>query len=218
MSGVTYPNESDEYRAARNELLEAEIELRAHVEKVAAMRRELPLGGVTEGYAFAAAKDGARVSLSELFAPGKEALFLYGFMFAPTAETPCPLCTSFLDSLNANEPHLSQNINVAVAARAPIAKLRALAEARGWNNLRLLSSHDNTFQADYHAEKGDSQMPMANVFVKRDGAVRHYWGSEMLFAPTDTDSRHVDMLWPLWNVLDLTPQGRGTDWYPKLSY
>jgi predicted dithiol-disulfide oxidoreductase (DUF899 family) len=221
MTAVTYPNETTVYRAARNALLEAEAELRDQTERVAAMRRELPPGGtLTEDYAFDELTGGAKrsVELSELFANGQDSLFLYGFMFGQTADSPCPLCTSFLDSLNANAPHITQQISMAVSARAPIDKLQRFADGRGWNNLRMVSSHGNSYQSDYHAEKGDSQVPMANVFVRRDGVIHHHWGSELLFAPSDTDSRHIDMMWPLWNVLDLTPQGRGGGWYPQLSY
>ena len=220
MAELKYPNESNAYRAARNELLEAEAELRAHIERVAALRRALPLGGeVPQDYAFEA--EGGSVKLSELFAGAMDTLFLYGFMFGPNAEKPCPLCTSFLDSLDGNAPHLQQRINVAVSARAPFERLKALAAARGWNNLRIVSSANNSYQADYFAEtQQHGQMPMANVFVRRDGKIHHSWGSELLYAASDDgcDSRHIDLLWPLWNVLDLTPDGRGSDGYPALSY
>nr|NIU78056.1 DUF899 domain-containing protein [Gammaproteobacteria bacterium] len=94
----------------------------------------------------------------------------------------------------------------------------AYARERGWDRLRMLSSQDNSFGADYFTEneKGD-QMPMANVFVRRDGTVRHFWGSEMLYADVDGQPRHMDLMWPLWNVLDTTPEGRGSDWYPSLA-
>src|SRR5262249_7091119 len=117
--------------------------------------------------------------------------------------------------------HLEQTIALAVTAKSPIARIRELARGRGWDHLRLVSSNGTTYQGDYHGEiASGEQMPMMNVFVKRRGVVHHFWASEMLFAHglDGLDSRHIDMLWPLWNVLDLTPGGRGKDWYPELSY
>jgi predicted dithiol-disulfide oxidoreductase (DUF899 family) len=219
---IRFPNESDVYRAARADLLKAEAELRDHVERVAAQRRKLPLGGkVKEDYVFDETVEGEKrqTRMSELFADDKDTLFLYGFMYGPKAEAPCPLCTSFLDSLNGSQPHISQRINLAVSARAPIDRITKLASSRGWDNLRLLSSSDNSFQSDYFAEtEKHGQMPMANVFVRRDGVIHHFWGSELLYGPSDADSRHIDLMWPLWNVFDTTPDGRSADWYPKLKY
>ena len=126
---------------------------------------------------------------------------------------------TMLDSLNGNAPHIAQRINLAFSARASIDRITKLASSRGWNNLRLLSSAGNSFQSDYFAEtEQHGQMPMANVFVRRDGAIHHYWGSELLYGPSDADSRHIDLMWPLWNIFDTTPEGRGADWYPKLKY
>ncbi len=224
MTQPRFPNESEPYREARRKLLEAEAALRDQCERVAALRRQLPLGGrVPEDYAFdEMGADGQvhQVRLSELFAPGKDSLFLYGFMFGPRMKAPCTMCTSILDGLNGNAQHVSQRVNVAVSARSPIERIVEFACSRGWNHLRMLSSAGNTFQADYHAEDAEgNQWPMANVFVKRDGAVHHFWGSELMFEAFEGgDMRHVDLLWPLWNVLDLTPEGRGTDWFPRLSY
>lgn len=213
-----YPNESGEYRGAREELLKAESDLREGVERVAALRRGLPLGGaVREDYVFQGA--GGPVKISELFADGKDSLFLYSYMFSPEMESPCPLCTSFLDALDAQAPHIEQRINVAVTAKSPFERVAAVAKGRGWHNMRLLSDGETSYHADYLGEAPDgSQMPMANVFVRREGRIHHWWGSELLFVPTEVgDRRHIDMMWPLWNVLDTTPEGRG-DIYPKLEY
>ena len=225
---IRFPNESDEYRTARNRLLEAERELREKTEAVAAQRRALPLGGeITTDYVFdegptdlESTSTAKEVRLSGLFG-NKDTLVLYGYMFGPTAKAPCPLCTSFLDGLEGQAHHLTQHVALAVSARSPIARVRELGRARGWRRLRLLSSSRSGYQRDYHAEIDDAhQMPMMNIFAKRDGKVFHTWGSELLYAenPEGMDSRHIDILWPLWNVLDLTPAGRGTQWYPKLGY
>ncbi len=223
MGPPTFPNESAEYRAARNALLEAEAALRQQVEEVAALRRKLPLGGrVKEDYVFDEIVSGkvAQVRLSELFAPGKDSLFVYGYMFGPQRERACPLCTSMLDGLNGNARHITQRLNLAVVARSPIERIQAFGASRGWTDLRLLSSANNSYQADYFAEDGEgNQWPMANVFVRRGGAVHHFWGAELMFHKFEGgDMRHVDPIWPLWNVLDLTPEGRGDSWYPALSY
>jgi predicted dithiol-disulfide oxidoreductase (DUF899 family) len=219
-----YPNETQEYREAREELLGAEDSLRAQLERVADLRRNLPLGGeVKQDYRFEEQDSRGRVrstSLGDLFARGQTSLLIYGFMFGPEMEQACPMCTSFLDSLNGAAPHIGQRISIAVCARSPIGRLTEFASGRGWNNLRIISSENNSYQFDYLAEGEDqSQWPMANVFVRREGAIHHFWGSELLFRPYSTgNTRHIDLLWPLWNVLDLTPEGRGGDWYPALAY
>src|SRR5579883_799838 len=221
---IHYPNESREYREARNRLLEAEIELRRQTERVAEMRRELPIGGkLKEDYIFEELKDGKSVKahFSELFEPGKDTLVLYSFMFHPEDENPCPMCSAMLDALNGQVRHLEQRINLAVVAKAPIEKLRRWTDKRGWNRLHLLSSYHTTYNHDYHGEdEGGDQLPNLNVYQKRADGIYHTYSTEALFAPTDTgqDARHIDPIWPLWNVLDLTPEGRGTNWYPKHEY
>jgi predicted dithiol-disulfide oxidoreductase (DUF899 family) len=216
---VRFPNESAKYRAKRNELLRAEMDLRTHVERVAALRRKLPLGGeVRDDYVFEGA-DGS-VKLSDLF--GKhDTLVLYNFMYGPRMKDACPMCTSMLDSLNGAAAHLTQRVGLAVVAKSPIARIQDFARERGWDQLRLVSSADNSYNRDYQGETADgNQMPMLNVFTLRNGRIHHVWSSEMLFPPPGRgqNHRHVDMIWPLWNVLDLTPDGRGSDWYPRLSY
>jgi predicted dithiol-disulfide oxidoreductase (DUF899 family) len=241
--GVTFPGESKEYRAARERLLEREIELRRAMEAVAGARRELPRGGVVvEDYVFeGAGADGnpTDVRLSELFASGKDSLVIYSFMFprdpgddrpgpasGETAlleleEGPCPSCVALLDQLDGAAEHASQHINLAVVAKTPLARLLTFGEERGWRRLRLLSSADNTYNRDYHAETPEgSQRPMLNVFHRDGQTIRHFWGSELFYAPTDPgqDPRHAGTIEPLWNLFDLTPEGRGTDWDEQLHY
>jgi predicted dithiol-disulfide oxidoreductase (DUF899 family) len=235
---MRFPGETNEYREARDRLLEAEIELRRSIERVAAARRELPLGGpVPEDYVFEG--PGGEVRFSELFEPGKDTLVIYSFMFPrhpgderpgpsegqtarlPLAETPCPSCTSILDSLDGAAPHITQRVNLAVVAKSSLPRILAFAKERGWRRLRLLSSAGNTYNRDYFAETPEgNQMPILNVFVRSGDVVRHVWGTELMDAPVEPgeEPRHVDLIWPLWNVLDLTPEGRGTDWQPSLSY
>lgn len=221
MSNISFPNESPAYRRARAKLLEAEIALRQQVAVLAALRRALPPGGeVPQDYEFQrfdAHGNIEDVALSSLFARGKKSLLIYDFMYGPDMQKPCVMCSSMLDALNGNARQISERINLAIVARSPIERIVAFAKKRGWHNLTILSSANNTFQRDYFGEtEGGDQLPMANVFVKEDKLVRHFWGSEMLYAGLDGQPRHVDLLWPLWNAFDLTPEGRGTDWYPSV--
>jgi predicted dithiol-disulfide oxidoreductase (DUF899 family) len=226
----TFPGETEQYRRARDELLRAEMDLRAREGAVAAQRRELPLGGeVPSDYTFERWDERAHatreVRLSELFEDGKDTLFVYSFMFIPgekglPLEVGCPSCTSIIDAVDGQVPHLSQRISIAVEAKAPIERFQAHARTRGWRHARLLSSANNTYRRDYHAELADGeQLPLATVFVKRDGRIHHVWSSELFLVAPDPgqDPRHVDFIWPLWAVLDRTPAGRG-DWHPELSY
>jgi predicted dithiol-disulfide oxidoreductase (DUF899 family) len=241
--GITFPGESAEYRAARDRLLEQEIELRRAMEAVAVARRQLPPGGVVpEDYVFqgrGADGDPTEVRLSELFAPGKDALVIYSMMFPrdpaddrpgpaggrtallPLLQGPCPSCTALLDQLDGAAEHVSQRVNLAVAGKAPISHILMFAEERGWRRLRLLSSAGTTYNRDYFGETTEGhQRPMLNVFHRDGETIRHFWGSELLYAPTEPgqDPRHVGTIEPLWNLYDLTPAGRGSDWDEQLSY
>lgn len=224
---LSFPNESTDYRVARNQLLQREIELRRMAEEVAAARRALPPGGiVAQDYAFQQAEPGGtptEVRLSELFVRGKDTLVIYNFMF-PSAlddDGPCPHCTSILDALDGAAQHITQRVNFAVVAKAPVSRLLAHAHQRGWRGLRLLSSAGNTYNRDYFGEDAQgAQMPMLNVFRREGEVIRHFWGSELLYASAGPgqEARHVDPIIPLWNLFDFTPEGRGTDWMPELSY
>jgi len=184
------------------------------------MRRKLPLGGrIPEDYGF---DEGTQtVKLSDLFRNNLDTLVLYSFMFGPEMKQACPMCTSFLDSLDGAAPHISQRVNLAVVAKSPIARLRAFAQDRGWRNLRLLSSAGNTYNRDYHGEtSGGNQLPLLTVFARRGEKIHHTYSTELLFAPPEKgqNERHIDMAWPLWNLLDFTPEGRGENWFPRLTY
>jgi predicted dithiol-disulfide oxidoreductase (DUF899 family) len=217
---MPFPGESARYRTARNRLLEAETELRRQVERVARMRRKLPLGGpLKEDYVFDAGA-GRQVKLSELFRDGKNTLLIYSYMFGPKMAQPCPMCTSFLDSIEGAVDHFTQSANLAVVVKSPIARGKKTAKQRGWRRLSLLSSADNSYNIDYHGENAaGGQLPMMNVFVRRNGKIHHSYATELHFMPPDQgqNQRHIDMMWPLWNMLDLTPEGRG-DFFPSLDY
>ena len=218
-NGVRFPNESDEYRRARDALLTEEIELRRHIERVAEQRRALPPGGeVTKRYRFVGEK--GPVEFAELFGD-KQTLAIYSYMFGPERKRPCPMCTSLLSAWDGETPDIEQRIALAVIARSPIERLVAFKQERGWRYLKLYSDTSGDYSRDYHAlapsgEEGAS----LDVFTRRDGTIRHFWSGEMGFATADPgqDPRGAPDLMPLWTILDSTPEGRAPDWYPKLSY
>ena len=218
----TFPGESSAYREARNRLLKEELDLRDWIEAVAALRRKLPPGGhLKQDYTFEEI-DGSGVvkpiAFSGLFAAGKDSLIIYNFMYAADWEKPCPMCTSILDAFNGNAAYVNDRAGLVVVAKAPIRKLKACGDDRGWDLLRLLSSEKNSFNTDYNAEfpsRYGVHHPVLHCFVRRDGAIYHSWSSELLYVKSEGQPRHVDLMWPLWNLLDLTPEGRGTDWYPQ---
>lgn len=225
MSTIAFPNETAGYRAAREDLLEQEKELRSKVAAVAAARAALPPGGlVREDYVFErAGSDGAPepVHFSELFAPGKDSLVVYSFMFGPERTSPCAGCTSLLDPLDGATPHIVQRVNFAVVAGSPVERLQAFAREHGWPHLPLLSTAGNAFNRDYHGEtESGSNVPMCNVFHRYEDGIRHFWGAELLFAESEPgqDARSNDQFDPIWHIFDLTPGGRGTDWDPQVSY
>jgi predicted dithiol-disulfide oxidoreductase (DUF899 family) len=241
--GIAFPGESPQYRAARDRLLDREIELRRTMEAVAAGRRQLPSGGVlAEDYVFQGpGANGAPtdVRLSELFTPGRDSLLIYSFMFprdsgderpgpasGQTAlmalkDGPCPSCVALLDQLDGAAEHASQHLNLAIVAKAPLPHILTFARERGWRRLRLLSSAANTYNRDYLAESAEAaQRPMLTVFHRDGEVIRHFWSSELFYAPRDSgqDPRHVGTLEPLWNLFDMTPEGRPPDWDEQLSY
>ncbi|MDG2535535.1 DUF899 family protein [Sphingomonas sp. HITSZ_GF] len=214
-----WPNESPEYRAARTALLAEEIELRRHIEAVAEQRRALPEGPeVVRDYAFEG-EDGP-VRLADLFG-GHDTLVVYTWMFGPQRERPCPMCTSLLSAWDGETPDIEQRVGFAVTARSPIGKLAAFKAERGWQHLPLYSDTSQDFSRDYGAIAPDgSDIPQFLVFTRRDGTIRLFWAGEMGAGSADPgqDPRGAPDLMPLWTILDSTPEGRGTSWYPSLAY
>jgi predicted dithiol-disulfide oxidoreductase (DUF899 family) len=206
MSELRYPNESTQYRAARDALLKDEQELVDKVKSVAAKRRNLPSGGpLKEDYVFQWANDGKvgkRVKFSELFGD-KSTLLLYSFMFGPGWDKPCPSCTSLVDGFDRTSYQVTRDAAFAAIAKAPPERINAWAKERGWSQIDLLSGAEATYQADYkcQGESDDLQWPVMHVFKKQGGRILHFWG-------TETASNHVDTVWPYWNLMDFTPEGR----------
>jgi predicted dithiol-disulfide oxidoreductase (DUF899 family) len=219
-------NESAEYLAKREELRLAEIEEMKHRERVAAMRRALPQGAAMHNYEFlqgpadlsAGDQPVTAVRLSELFSAPNRPLVIYHFMYGKKNTKACPMCTLWIDGQNGIAHHLAQNIDFAIVAAADPADLRVHARERGWHNLRLLSAGESTFKYDMGGENADDGQDSAiSVFTKdADGTVRHFYTAHPKMAP-DINERGIDLLTPVYNMLDITPQGRG-DWYASLAY
>ena len=216
---LRFPGESTQYREARNALLAEEIELRRHIERVAAQRRALPPGGVVpQDYRFEG--EHGPVTLSEMFG-GHDTLVTYNWMFGPRTARSCPMCAATLSSLDGEMADILQRVAFAVIARSPIERLLAFRKERGWRHLRVYSSGGNSFNRDYANEDPDGEDTAEfNVFTRSGGVLRHFWGGEMgpQTADPGQDPRGAPDIMPVWQVLDMTPGGRGTNWYPKLEY
>jgi predicted dithiol-disulfide oxidoreductase (DUF899 family) len=212
-----YPNESAEYRAARNQLLVEEIELRRRLERVSSQRRALPSGGEIP-QDFPLASETGSIRFSNLF-KDKHTLMIYSMMYGPQRKAPCPMCTSFLSAWNGTGVNLSQRVAIAVTARSPIERLIDYRNQRGFTNLPFISDESGEYTRTY-VNPEDADVPGFSVFSRRDGIIRHFHSAEMSGAMADPgqDPRGAPDLDPLWLMLDLTPEGRGTDWYPKLDY
>jgi predicted dithiol-disulfide oxidoreductase (DUF899 family) len=214
-----YPNDSAAYREARTRLLAEEIELRRHLERVAAQRRALPLGGEPPPYQFRD-EQGRTVGLADMFGR-HDTLITYFWMYGPERQRPCPMCTSLLGSFDIPARDFEQKAALAVIGRSPVERQLAFARERGWRNLRFFATVGDDFPRDYRGfdDKGN-EIPALDVWVKRDGKVHHFWGGGEMGATADPgqDARGAPDLSPLWLLLDLTPAGRGPDWYPRLEY
>jgi predicted dithiol-disulfide oxidoreductase (DUF899 family) len=213
-----YPNDSAAYRRARTALLAEEIELRRHVERVAAQRRELPVGGEPPPYRFRD-ENGRTVGLDHLFGD-HDTLVTYFWMYGPERERPCPMCTAFLGALDVPVRDIAQKVAFAVLGRSPVARQLAFARERGWRNLPFYETVGDDFARDYRGLAPDgSEWPALDVWVRREGRVHHFWAPELAeTADPGQDPRLAVDPTPLWNILDLTPAGRGSDWYPRLEY
>jgi predicted dithiol-disulfide oxidoreductase (DUF899 family) len=219
-------DEPAEYAKRREELRQAEVDLMHHREKVASLRRQLPEGTAVPDYEFLEGPrrlaDGdepvTTVRLSELFSAPHRALVVQHAMYGKAQTAPCPMCTMWVDGLNAVLPHIQTNADYVVASAAEPRALRAHARSRGWTNVRLLSCGDNTFQYDLAAEDEDgNQDSTVSVFtLDPDGTPRHFYSCHPRMAD-DIAERGIDLLSPVWHLLDLTPHGRG-DWYAELQY
>ena len=219
-------NEPPEYLAKREELRLAEIDLMRQRERVAELRRHLPPGPALKDYKFiegpvdldSGDTPTRTVRLSELFTATGRPLVIYHLMYGKRQIKPCPMCTAWIDGINGVAHHVAQNADFAICAAADPAALRAHGRARGWTRLRLLSAGDSTFKYDLGSEDREgNQDSTISVFTKDShGAVHHFYTAHPWMSP-EIKERGIDLMSPIWHVLDLTAQGRG-DWYAKLEY
>lgn len=218
-STLRFDGESREYRTARTALLAEEIALRRHIEQVAVQRRALPPGPVVrEGYRFRTA-DGES-DLAELFG-AHDTLIVYSWMFGPQQAAPCPMCTNMIAGIASTAKDIEQHAGIVVIARSPLEKVDEFAAGRGWRNLRLAQDLEDAYSREWGALMPDGEeVPALNVFTRRDGVIRLFWAGEMGGETMDPgqDPRGAPDLQPLWAFLDMTPGGRGADWYPSLDY
>ena len=215
-----FPGESVEYRVARRALLAEEIEFRRHMTRLAEQRRALPEGPtVDKNYRFHDA-NGADVGLIDLFG-AKDTLVTYFWMYGPQRERPCPMCTNWLGAVNGNATDIAQRVSLKILGRSPIERQVAFAQERGWDNLDFVKTVGDDYANDLGLLNADGTENPALVVYRRDrDVVRLFWSSEMKLAMADLgqDPRDAPDIAALWPILDLTPEGRGSDWYPKLEY
>ena len=216
MSETRYPNESEEYRKARDELLKEERALVDRMKALAEQRRQLPLGGrLKEDYRFAWANDGKvgqDVRLSELFGD-KPTLILYNFMYGPGWDKPCLSCTSLMDGFDRSAYQVGEDAAFCGIAKATPEQINEWARTRNWTQINLVSGHGTTYQADYRCqgENDDLQWPILHVFRKQGDEIYHFWGTEL-------QGNHVDTVWPYWNLMDFTPEGRPDRMTPPQNF
>lgn len=214
-NSARFPNESDDYRRARNVLLAEEIELRRHIWRVGEQRRALPPGGeVTKDYRLEGPN--GEVGLKDLFGD-HDTLVVYSMMYGPQRKEGCPMCTAQLSAWDGEVPHIEQRTALAVVARSPYERIANYGRERGWKNLKLYSDPSGDFTEDFVGER-DADMPAYTVFSRKD-SIRHFYSAEGSFEMADPgqDPHNAPDMNPLWIILDTTPGGRGTDWYPKLD-
>lgn len=218
--------ESPEYRRLRAELLEAEIGLKEQRERVAELRRKLPIDTpLPAEYVF---EEGPRDlsegdapirerTLSSLFENPAQPLILMQFMFGGAQTSQCPMCTMWADGYDGAVPHLEQNVNFGVVVAGDLLEMRQHGRNRGWRNVRILSSQGTSFKRDFGFENEEGgQTSGVSVFtLADDGTPRHFYSGSALMSPEHF--RGMDLLSPVWNFLDLIPVGRG-DFFPRLAY
>ncbi|MBP7702013.1 MAG: DUF899 family protein [Phenylobacterium sp.] len=215
-----FPGESAAYRDARRALLAQEIEFRRHMTRLVEQRRALPDGPViAKDYRFKDAS-GAEVGLRDLFGD-KDTLVSYFWMYGPQRERPCPMCTNWLGAVAANAADIRQRVALKIFGRSPVARQIAFGLERGWRDLDFVQTVGDDYARDLGLLRVDgSEDPALVVFKRERDQVRLFWASEMTLEMADPgqDPRDAPDVAALWSILDLTPDGRGTDWYPKLSY
>jgi predicted dithiol-disulfide oxidoreductase (DUF899 family) len=215
-----FPGESTDYADARRALLAKEIEFRRHMTRLTEQRRALPAGPEIErDYRFVDA-GGRQLRLIDLFGD-QDTLVSYFWMYGPQRERPCPMCTNWLGAVNGNAIDIKQRVALKIIGRSPVERQMAFARERGWEHLDFVQTVGDDYARDLRLINDDGSENPALVVYRRDGdRVRLFWAAEMPGKAADPgqDPRTAPDISSLWSILDLTPGGRGTDWYPKLSY
>jgi len=214
-----FPGEDESYTKARKSLLAEEIDLRRRMTRVAEQRRQLPPGPLMKDYLFKDA-DGAELGLAELFGD-HDTLVTYFWMYGPDRERPCPMCTNWLGAVNGNGNDIKQRVALKILGRSPVERQRAFAQERGWQALDFVQTVGDDYARDFRLLNADgSENPALAVFKRNGSGIRLFWKSEMTAEMADPgqDPRDAPDIASLWSILDLTPGGRGTDWYPSLEY
>ena len=217
-STTRWPGESAAYRSARTALLAEEIELRRQIQRVAEQRRALPPGPVPQDYRFLD-EQGEEIGLADMFGR-HDTLFTYLWMYGPERERPCPMCTSFVGSLDVPAPDIEQRMAMAIIGRSPVERQLEFARERGWRNLKFYQTIGDDFARDYNWVVDGEEGAGVLVWTRRDGDARLFWATEggMETADPGFDPHLAPDPTPLWNLIDMSPEGRGKDWYPKLDY
>lgn len=220
MARIPLPSESEVYRRLRAELLEAEIDLKDRIERVAALRRRLPRDTpfpdlvLHEGPQDLRAGDEPirEVRLSELFDVPDQPLILVHFMFGGRQTEPCPMCTLWADGYHGVVPALRRRANFAVAVAGDLGTMRPYARRRGWTHLRIVSTAGTSLKRDLGMESPDgAQEPGVSIFLRDGvGGIRHFYTGGAILA--EGQYRGMDLLCPVWHFFDLTPEGRGDFW------
>jgi predicted dithiol-disulfide oxidoreductase (DUF899 family) len=215
---IRWDGESADYREARTALLAEEIELRRRIQRVAEQRRALPPGPGAKDYRFLD-EQGNELGLADLFGR-HDSLFAYFWMYGPERERPCPMCTSLVGSLDIPAPDIEQRTAIVILGRSPVARQLAFARERGWRNLKFYQTIGDDYARDVHALSDDGEGAAVTVWRHDGDQVRLFWAAEGGAETADPgfDPHLAPDPTPLWNILDMTPEGRAQGWYPKLEY
>lgn len=214
-----FPGEDESYTKARKSLLAEEIDLRRKMTRIAEQRRALPPGPLMKDYRFKDAS-GAELGLADLFG-GHDTLVAYFWMYGPERERPCPMCTNWLGAVSGNANDIKQRVALKIIGRSPVERQDAFAQERGWQALDFVQTIDDNYVRDFGLLNADGgENPALAVFKRNGSGIRLFWKSEMTASMADPgqDPRDAPDIASLWSILDLTPGGRGTDWYPSLEY
>ncbi|HZZ08086.1 MAG TPA: thioredoxin family protein [Candidatus Binataceae bacterium] len=206
----------DEWIGARKQLLTKEKEFTRSRDQLCQQRRDLPWEAVSKEYVFEGPN--GKQTLPDLF-DGRSQLVVYHFMFDPGWDAGCPHCSFWADNFNGIVVHLNhRDVTMIAVSRAPYSKLAAYEKRMGWN-FKWVSSHDTSFNFDYHVSFTPEELARKEAF--HNFTTQPPPGSEVVgisvfykdetgkvFHTYSTYSRGVDMVNGAYHYLDLVPKGR----------